>query len=180
MSRDFLSGTEFWIEGELELRNASLTLTAGCGMTKPGRHRRSRVAFMAMQYNDPILERLVDDHFRPAVAQAGFELRLLKDKPAAGIIDNRMRVEIRRSRIAVCDLTHGNKGRIGKRASPRASASGDLHVRGERAQDAKLHFDTRNCQVVPWTVDQPQRAAEMLRDTIRNTLPTEASLDDPE
>src|SRR5882672_1006542 len=149
-------------------------------MTKPGRHRRSRVAFMAMQYNDPILERLVDDHFRPAVAQAGFELRLLKDKPAAGIIDNRMRVEIRRSRIAVCDLTHGNKGAYWEAGFAEGLGLPVIYTCEESAlKDAKLHFDTRNCQVVPWTVDQPQRAAEMLRDTIRNTLPTEASLDDP-
>ena len=42
------------------------------------------------------------------------------------------------------------------------------------------HFDIRNCQMVPWSKDAPQKAAEMLKATIRNTLPDEAILDDPE
>jgi len=34
-----------------------------------------RKAFMAMEYDDPILDQLVNAHFRAAVAETGFVLR---------------------------------------------------------------------------------------------------------
>jgi hypothetical protein len=42
---------------------------------------------MAMQYRDPMLDQLVNDHFRVAVASTGFELRRLDDRQTAGLID---------------------------------------------------------------------------------------------
>jgi len=39
----------------------------------------SRRVLMAMKFNDDELNRVVDEYFRPAVARAGFELRLLTD-----------------------------------------------------------------------------------------------------
>ena len=46
----------------------------------------------------------------PAVASAGFDLVRLDEDPQAGSIDERLRVEIRKSRFLVADLTHGNPG----------------------------------------------------------------------
>src|ERR1700687_2850395 len=45
-----------------------------------------RNAFMALEYGDPTLDRIVDEYFRPAVAQAGFTLKRLDDDPKAGLI----------------------------------------------------------------------------------------------
>ena len=69
-----------------------------------------RKAFMAMEYGDPILDRLVNDHFRPAVQDTGFVLRRLDDEPRADLIDDRLRVEIQSSRFLIVDLTHRNAG----------------------------------------------------------------------
>ena len=71
----------------------------------------SRHAFMAMKFNDPDLDRVYWEHFKPAVMATGFDLRRADEgHKAAGLIDNRMRVEIRTSRFLLCDLSHGNAG----------------------------------------------------------------------
>lgn len=44
----------------------------------------SRTAFMAMKFNQPALDRVVELCFRPAVKRAGFKLRVLTDKQPAG------------------------------------------------------------------------------------------------
>jgi hypothetical protein len=53
----------------------------------------SRVAFMAMGYKNTKVDRAFAA-FVDAVAKTGFELRRLDQKPKAGLIDLRMRVEI--------------------------------------------------------------------------------------
>jgi hypothetical protein len=70
----------------------------------------SRRAFMAMQYGNPTLNHIVEEVFKPAVRQTGFELSRLDDENPAGLIDDRLRVEIRRARFLIADLTHGNEG----------------------------------------------------------------------
>ena len=68
----------------------------------------STKAFMAMKFGEPELDTIVDDIFRPAVLQTGFRLQKLNDEQSAGLIDDQLRVQIRRSRFLIADLTHGN------------------------------------------------------------------------
>jgi len=51
-----------------------------------------RKAFIAMKYGDPVLDALVENHFKPAIADTGFVLRRLDDEQPAGLIDDRLRV----------------------------------------------------------------------------------------
>jgi hypothetical protein len=69
----------------------------------------SRTAFMAMGFHEPSVQ-LAFAEFVKGVAQTGFELRRLDQKPKAGLIDNRMRVEIRAAKFMVADLTDENRG----------------------------------------------------------------------
>lgn len=61
----------------------------------------SRKAFMAMKFGDAVLNKIVDLHFRAAVEATGFELVRLDDAPGAGLIDDRLRVEIRTARFLI-------------------------------------------------------------------------------
>ena len=71
----------------------------------------SRHAFMAMSFGDDALRQFFTPHLQPAVAFTGFELRTTEhEQKTPGLIDNRMRVELRTSRFVICDLTHGNRG----------------------------------------------------------------------
>ncbi len=71
---------------------------------------RSKRAFMAMKFGDAELDTVFFDHFKPACDLAGFELLRLDDNPKAGLIDDRLRVDIKLSRFLVADLSHANNG----------------------------------------------------------------------
>jgi hypothetical protein len=70
----------------------------------------SRKAFIAMKFGDATLDMMVADVFRPAVKDTGFELLRVDDQPRAGLIDDKMRVDIRTSKFVLADLTHDNLG----------------------------------------------------------------------
>ena len=70
----------------------------------------SRKAFMAMKFNEPIVESAYSDCFRPAARRADFDLFDLREQQRAGMIDDQMRVAIRNSRFVVADLTHACRG----------------------------------------------------------------------
>ena len=61
----------------------------------------SRLAFMAMKFGDETLDKLFSEVLKPAMALTGFDLRRVSDDPRAGLIDDRIRVDIRNSRFWV-------------------------------------------------------------------------------
>ena len=63
-----------------------------------------------MEYGNPELDKIVEETFKPAVKQTGFDLFALNEKPRAGLIDDRSRVEIQTSRFLIACLTHDNAG----------------------------------------------------------------------
>src|SRR5437899_4143136 len=141
----------------------------------------SRRAFMAMQFCDQELDLLFYGHFKPAAQRAGFDLSRLDEEPRAGLIDDRLRLEIRRSRFLIADLTHGNPGAyweagfaegLGRPViyTCRRDVFDDLHKRP--------HFDTNHYLTVIWDAVDPTKAAAQLTTTIRVTLPSEAKLTD--
>lgn len=64
---------------------------------------------MAMPFGDDRLNQ-VFTAFKTAVADMGFDLRRIIDAPPPGLIDDRLRVEIRKSRFMICELTNSNPG----------------------------------------------------------------------
>jgi hypothetical protein len=64
-----------------------------------------RKAFMAMKFGDAVLDGFLGTVLKPAAKRAGFDLFKLDDRPRAGLIDDRMRVEIRASDFIIADLT---------------------------------------------------------------------------
>jgi hypothetical protein len=69
-----------------------------------------RKAVMAMKFGVPELGSMLEQVFRPSAKAAGFDLFKLDDAPRAGLIDDRLRVEIQASDFLIADLTHDNLG----------------------------------------------------------------------
>lgn len=69
-----------------------------------------RKAFMAMKFGDEQLNFILENVFKPSARRAGFDLIKLDDLPRAGLIDDRLRVEIQSSDFIIADLTHDNLG----------------------------------------------------------------------
>lgn len=139
----------------------------------------SRTAFMAMDFNDQSMFEVYKNCFQPAVDATGYELRTVSEKPKAGLIDNRMRVEIRNAKFLIADLTHDNNGAyweagfaegLGKRVFYTCEKS--------KFENVNTHFDTSHQHTILWESDNLPDAAEELKAVIRNTLPGEAKMSD--
>ena len=138
-----------------------------------------RKAFMAMKFGDPILNSMLDQVFRPAVKRAGFDLLKLDDKPKAGLIDDRMRVEIRASDFVIADLTHNNLGAYWEAGYAEGLGKPVIYTCERSKFDAtKTHFDTNHHLTIVWDTNARGDAGMQLTETIRATLPHLARLSD--
>lgn len=141
----------------------------------------SRRAFMAMKFGDPETDSLFRDHFKVAVKAAGFHLRRLDEEPRAGLIDDRLRVEIRQSRFLIADLTHANPGAYWEAGFAEGLDKPVIFTCRRDIFDGpktRPHFDTNHHLTVVWDPANLDEAVEQLKATIRATLPEEAKLND--
>jgi hypothetical protein len=133
-------------------------------------------AFMAMRFGDSVLDNIVDAHFRPAVKDAGFQLLRLDDRPEAGLIDARLRNEIRNCRFLIADLSHSNAGSYWEAGYAEGLGKPVIYTCEKSVFDGKTtferpHFDTNHHWTIIWQADNPQLAADQLKETIKFTIP---------
>ena len=137
----------------------------------------SRKAFMAMKYDVPELEHVFKNCFKPAVEQTGFDLMRLDEEPKAGLIDDRLKVEILKSKFLVCDLTNDNLGAYWE-AGYAAGLGKPVIYTCEEKHFKDAHFDTNHYQAILWNENELEKAAKNLKATIRVTFPADAILED--
>jgi hypothetical protein len=182
-----------WIDGNLArpvndtpptMLGARLTLL---GWQKVDELRRtgkdSKHAFIAMKFGDAELDSLLSAHLIPAVRATGFELRALNDGQPAGLIDDQLRVAIRRARFVLVDLSHGNKGAYWEAGFAEGLGKPVIYlcredVFNDSKHPHKPHFDTNHLVTIIWNSAKMEEAAARLRACIRATLPDEAILED--
>src|ERR1700730_15170566 len=134
----------------------------------------SRVAFMAMGYGTAHVDHAFAA-FIGAVARTGFELRRLDQKPKAGLIDLRMRVEIRSAKFLVADLTDENRGAYWEAGFAEGLGKNVYYTcEGSKFDKVKTHFDTEHLLTVKWSADDMAFALDELKAAIRNDFPTDA------
>jgi len=142
-------------------------------------HPDSRLAFMAMEYGDTRLDRVFLQALKPAAAATGFDLRRLDEKPRAGLIDDRLRVEIRNARFLLADLTHENAGAYWEAGFAEGLGRPVIYTcEASKFANEKTHFDTNHHLTITWDEGNLAGAAESLKATIRATLPGEAKMVD--
>lgn len=138
-----------------------------------------RKAFMAMKFGDSTLDKLLDQVLKPAAKRAGFDLYKLDDKPKAGLIDDRMRVEIRASDFVIADLTHDNLGAYWEAGFAEGLGKPVIYTCEQGKFEAtKTHFDTNHHLTIVWDANAPADVGQKLTETIRATLPHLAKLAD--
>jgi hypothetical protein len=169
-------------EPAILITSVRLTMAGWARYDELKRHRvESRTAFMAMQFGDPELDKVVNDYFKPAALAAGFELRLITDRQPAGLIDDQLRVALRRARFVVADLTHANNGAYWEAGFAEGLGRPVIYTCRQHEWDEggrKTHFDTNHLLTVIWDLARAGDAAKRLTTTIRATLPDEAKLED--
>lgn len=143
-----------------------------------GRETYRRI-FMAMKFGDETLDRIVEEVFTPAVEEAGFLLVRLDDNPQAGLIDDRLRVEIQSCDMIIADLTHDNLGAYWEAGYAEGLGKPVVYTceAGKFNSDESTHFDTNHHLTVEWDESELDICADRLKATIRATLPHLARLD---
>lgn len=138
-----------------------------------------RKAFMAMKFGDPVLDRVLESVFKPSAKQAGFDLYRLDDQPRAGLIDDRLRVEIQASDFLIADLTHDNLGAYWEAGYAEGLGKPVIYTcEKHKFEEQKTHFDTNHHLTIIWNKDSSEEAGERLKATIRATLPQFAKQED--
>jgi len=139
----------------------------------------NRRAFIAMKFGDADLDYMLANCFRLAIKDTGFDLFRLDDAPKAGLIDDRLRVEIRVSRFLIADLTHENPGAYWEAGYAEGLGKPVIYTcEKKKFEEKKTHFDTNHHTTVLWDKDNLEKTAQDLKNTIRATLPNEAKLKD--
>ena len=141
----------------------------------------TRLAFMAMPFTDARLQQIFRDVWVPAVKETGFDLRKLDDKERAGLIDDRLRIEIRRSRFLIAELTGDNRGAYWEAGFAEGLGRPVIYTCEASHDPAAMiatHFDTNHHLTITWEADKLDDAAERLKGVIRETLPSEAIMGD--
>lgn len=134
---------------------------------------------MAMKFGDENLSIVLEKVFKPSARRAGFDLVKLDDVPKAGLIDDRLRVEIQVSDFVVADLTHDNLGAYWEAGYAEGLGKPVIYTcEKSKFATAKTHFDTNHHLTILWDFAAPEAAGNELVATIRATLPHLASLVD--
>lgn len=138
-----------------------------------------RKAFMAMKFGDVELNAVLEKVFKPSVKMAGFDLFKLEDVPRAGLIDDRLRVEIQSSDFLIADLTHANNGAYWEAGYAEGLGKPVIYTcEKKQFETQNTHFDTNHHLTVKWDKSAPEQAGDLLKATIRATLPHLAKLED--
>lgn len=141
----------------------------------------SNQAFMAMEYGDSVLDNIYQNYFKEAVRNTGFELKRLDEGQPAGLIDDHLRVEIRKSKFLIADLTHRNNGAYWEAGYAEGLGKKVIYTcRKDVFEDSARapHFDTNHHLTVVWEQGKLEDAAKKLKETIRISLPEDAKLED--
>lgn len=131
-------------------------------------------AFIAMRFGDEELDCLLENYIRKSVKETGFSLMRLDDRPKAGSIDDRLRVETRRSRFVLADLTHANLGAYWEAGFAEGAGKPVIYLCKKEIFDdhkTKPHFDTKHHLTVLWDCNDYVSFSQKLKDTIRATIP---------
>lgn len=126
---------------------------------------------MAMQYRDGRLDRIVNQWFRPVVEETGFTLFRLDDEEPAGLIDDRLRIEIQSARFLIADLTHENRGAFWEAGYAEGLGKPVIYTCEGSVFRTASHFDTNHNLHILWDEDNLESAMERLKATIRVTIP---------
>lgn len=140
-------------------------------------------AFMAMKFGEDELDRIVESYIRPAIRQTGFKLVVLSDNPKAGLIDDRLRVEIRACRFLIADLSHGNAGAYWEAGYAEGLGKPVIYICEKKIFEdpaTKPHFDTNHHLTVSWDTNNLDGFAADLKSTVRATIPEARQEDVPE
>ena len=128
--------------------------------------------FMAMQFGDAQLEKIVADQIKPTIRRSfNIEVNTARDIAQAGLIDEIIRDQIRKATFVLSDLTHGNNGAYWEAGFAEGIGVPVIYT-CERSvfHQESTHFDTNHLTTVMWSTDQPDKFQADLIAAVSKTL----------
>lgn len=117
---------------------------------------KSTESFMAMQFDEKQID-FINKEVKPIVKETGFHLKLLPEFDLKeNLIDDRLRVAIKKSRFIICDLTHGNRGAYWEAGYAEGLGLPVIYIceKGSLNDKTKVHFDVNHQQILLWEKDK--------------------------
>lgn len=147
----------------------------------------SKQAFLALQFNNETLKTKIVPHLKSACEKAGFKLIAVNENRKAGLIDDKIRVDIRNSKFLVVDISDQNPGAYFEAGFAEGLGKPvfyicdkfvfEKHHRNDK-REKTVHFDIEHHDIITWEVEKPDEIAEQLLASIRNTLPKDSEMSD--
>lgn len=137
----------------------------------------SSFCFLAMQFGDKQLDKVVAEHVKPALSRSiNLKVNTARDLAKAGLIDEIIRDHIRRSELVIADLTHGNNGAYWEAGFAEGCKVPVIYICEERTFALQsTHFDTNHLTTVMWSFDRLEEFETQLIAAVRNTLKSRVS-----
>ena len=157
--------------------NVELSLDGWAEYEAEKRGKRSEnYGFIALQFDEPELEELVEFLKEQISQKIGYALFHMRDRGVErpGIIDNNMRVQIRDSAFVIADLTHDNRGAYWEAGYAEGLGKPVVYICEEKKFKEEVpHFDVNHCTTIMWTTAGRQEFADRLINTLRVDLESE-------
>jgi len=134
----------------------------------------SQMGFMAFQFEDNDIKSLYTDIYKPAAEEVGFNLHSLIDDHKSGLIDEKLKVELRRAAFVIAEISTRNSNVLWEAGFAEALGKPVIYsCRSENWEDVKKYtFDTNHMYTIIWNKDARDKAAERLKNTLRETYPS--------
>jgi hypothetical protein len=130
-------------------------------------NNNSKTAFIAMEYGQSELDNLVSEHMKPELLNMGYNLRRLDEYPAAGLIDDNLRLSIKSAKFVIVDLTHDNSGAYWEAGYAEGLGKVVIYICNEQKfNTSKSHFDTNHHLHVLWSTTKIDDFVKRLKATI--------------
>ena len=121
----------------------------------------SKQIFMAMKFEKDA-QTFVNTHLKHLTKELGFGLKSLDEIISKeNLIDDKLRVEIKKSRLLICDLTHGNQGAYWEAGYAEGLGIPVLYicrkdVLNSKSKKKKPHFDVNHQEIFTWEKDNAE------------------------
>jgi nucleoside 2-deoxyribosyltransferase len=111
----------------------------------------SKSVFMAMKFDEE-QKGFIRENVDSVVKEFGLDLKLLSDiSTRENIIDVKMRNEIKKSRLLICDLTHRNNGAYFEAGYAEGLGNPVIYICEQKTfGEGKLHFDVEHQDIYMW------------------------------
>lgn len=134
----------------------------------------SNRAFMAMKFEakNTTSEKFFRGYLIPGMEQLGITLERVDTNHKAGMIDDKIRLDIRNCKFVLADLTHDNLGVTWETGFAEGKGKHVYFLCNRKIKHAgKVHFDLSHQNIIFWTPGKELEAVERLKASIRYEFP---------